>query len=241
MTLVKRTRTAAARRALAAGLLLAAVAARGAESASRPPDPAHAPAADVHEIRIDPRAFQVVPNDSGPVNYYTVVDDPDGGHIHSEYKPSYETTVLGWGVPEDRRHSVARIRWRWRAVTLPDGGNECQSGKNDSAAVVYLTWKRLGRWYGLKYVWSSVGPRGATCDKRRNILRAQDTVVVESGGPLGEWRTVDLVPDVEFRKHFERGATSEPAAFQGIGIMSDGDQTHSESSADFGGFVVTFR
>ena len=194
------------------------------------------------EVDIDPRTFEVLKRDSGPINYYSFVEDREGGYLHADYKPGYKTTVLAYALPENHRRDVARVRWRWRAEALPAGGNECQSGKTDSAAVVYLTWKRGLRWYALKYVWSSVGPRGAVCDQKRNPFVAQDTVILESGGPLNEWRTVDLDPDEEFRKHFAGG---DPRAnvpdFGGIGIMSDGDQTGSESSADYGGFEITYR
>ena len=68
---------------------------------------------------------------------------------------------------------------------------------------------------------------------------AQDTVVVDSGPPLDTWHTVDIDLAAEFRKHFADGAAdAEVPDFVGIGIMSDGDQTHSESSADYASFVL---
>ena len=193
-------------------------------------------------LQVDLRSFQVVKDDSGPVNYYRVASDEGGEFIRGEYAPPMETTVLAWPMPDALRRSAARVRWRWRAVTLPLGGNECVSGKNDSAAVVYLTFKRGLRWYAIKYVWSSVGPRRATCDKRRNIVRAQDTVIAETGGPLNVWRTVEVDPEAEFRRHFDPGGgASDRPEFMGIGIMSDGDQTQSASAADYADFVVTLR
>jgi hypothetical protein len=247
----------AARRAallIAAGVAAAVASAGGAADEGRPAEapasgaadagaPAAGAAAPLEEkvVRVDPHAFEVVRDDSGPVNYYTVVADPDGDYIRSAYDAKYETTTLAWPVPEKLRKSVSRVRWRWRALTLPNGGNECVSGKNDSAAVVYLTFKRGWNWFGLKYVWSSVGPRGATCDKRRNLLRAQDTIVVESGGPMNEWRTVEVDPMAEFQRHFDKGRSAEPPDFMGIGLMSDGDQTHSASAADFGGFSLVLK
>jgi hypothetical protein len=224
------------------GAVDAGVPGAGAPDAGVPGGADRAVAPDDHVIRVDPRTFQIAPDDSGPVNYYTIVSDPDGDYLRSAYVPELETAVLAWPVPEPLRHSVARVRWRWRALTLPNGGNECESGKNDSAAVVYLTFKRGWNWYSLKYVWSSVGPRGVTCDKRRSLLRWQDTIIAETGGPVGRWHTVEVDPEAEFRRHFDRGhASSERPQFMGIGIMSDGDQTHSPSAADFGGFVVTLR
>ena len=191
------------------------------------------------ELHFDLRAFRVVTRDSGPINYYSVVDQAPMPFIHAAYRPPYETTVLGYPIPEALRKSVASMSWKWRTMALPSGGNECADGNGDSAAVVYVTWKRGLRWYSLKYVWSSVGPKGATCDRKRNPFRAQDTIIVESGPPLGEWRSVTLSPDVEFRNHFEGGdhRASVPDLI-GVGIMSDGDQTKSNSEADYADFVV---
>ena len=182
-------------------------------------------------------SFRLVERVSGPVNYYSVLPGPPA-HVHSHYQPGMKTAVVGYDAkPWQAR--AARLRWRWRAVTLPQGGDECREGKGDSAAVVYVSWKRGLRYYTLKYVWSAVGQRGAICDKKRNPFLAQDTVIMESGAPLGEWKTVDLDLPAEFRKHFASGdpTAAVPDLF-GIGLMSDGDQTRSVSSADFGEFSL---
>jgi hypothetical protein len=190
---------------------------------------------------IDVGSFRIIERESGPDNHYTVTAAPER-HIHADYRPPFKTAVLGYEIPERLRRSVAELRWSWRAVVLPRGGNECVAGKGDSAAVVYVSWKRGLRWYALKYVFSAVGPKGQTCSKKRNPFVAQDTVIVDSGSPLGQWRTVRIVPDDEFRKHFEDG---DPHAsvpdLVGIGIMTDGDQTGSASVADYRGFGLVER
>jgi len=185
--------------------------------------------------------FHVVERESGPDNYYSLVAGPEP-FIHAAYRPPAKTAVLGYQIPESQRRSIAQVRWKWRATELPKGGNECESGRGDSAAVVYVTWRRALKWYSVKYVWSAVGPKGKTCDPKRNLFRAQDTVIVDSGPPLGEWRNIQIDPDAEFRNHFENGDpdASVPDLI-GIGIMSDGDQTHSNSSADYGGFAVVSK
>ncbi|MEK7234111.1 MAG: DUF3047 domain-containing protein, partial [Elusimicrobiota bacterium] len=110
---------------------------------------------------------------------------------------------------------------------------------SDSAAVVYVTFRRSLSWYSLKYVWSSGATRGAICDRKRGVFSAQDTIVVERGGPTADWRSVEIDPRAEFRRHFADGdANAEVPDLVGIGIMSDGDQTNSLSSADFGGFAL---
>ncbi len=189
--------------------------------------------------RLPVGSFRVVERESGPTNYYKLYKDADPPFIRAEYHPPFETTVLGVQVADADRESAKALSWRWRAVTLPKGGNECQDGKGDSAAVVYVSWRRTLRWYALKYVWSDVGPKGAVCDKKSNPFAAQNTVVLESGSPLNAWKTEHIDLKAEFRKHFEHGdPTASVPDFMGVGIMSDGDQTHTDSSADYADFVL---
>jgi hypothetical protein len=188
--------------------------------------------------RLPLSAFQLVERVSGPVNYYSLVTTEEPHFIRSNYQPGYKTAVVGYSFGESQQRA-SRLSWRWRAQALPRGGNECESGKGDSAAVVYVSWRRGLRYYTLKYVWSAVGPRGAVCDQKRNPFLAQDTVILESGGPLAEWRSVDLDLRAEFRKHFEDGnPEAEVPDLFGIGLMSDGDQTKSPSRADFADFTL---
>jgi hypothetical protein len=215
----------APRKAASLGLLAGVLAVVAVSAAPAPP------------WRVPAKNFRLVTRVSGPVNYYSVLDGPPS-YVHSRYEVGYKTAVVGYDTKEWQARAT-HLSWKWRAVQLPRDGDECKDGKGDSAAVVYVSWKRAFRYYTLKYVWSAVGTRGAVCDKKRNPLLAQDTVILESGAPLGEWRSVKLDLQAEFRKHFEDGDpnASVPDLF-GIGLMSDGDQTESVSSADFGEFTL---
>jgi len=189
--------------------------------------------------RLPVAAFRVVERESGPTNYYRLYKDSEPPFIRGSYHPPFKTTVLGIQVPDADRAAARKLSWRWRAQTLPSGGNECADGKGDSAAVIYVSWRRGLRWYALKYVWSAVGPKGATCDRKSNPFMAQDTVVLESGAPLNEWRTERIDLQAEFRKHFADGdPTASVPDLLGVGLMSDGDQTHSDSSADYAEFSL---
>jgi hypothetical protein len=192
------------------------------------------------ERLLDVSGWKVVQRESGKVNYYTIVRDSAMPFIRARYRPPYATTVLGFPVADDDRGAARSLRWQWRAMTLPQGGNECEHGKGDSAAVVYVTWKRGLKWYTLKYVWSAIGPKGAVCDRKRSLFSAQDTIILESGGPTQSWvgEAIDLKS--EFRNHFADGrADASVPDFIGIGIMTDGDQTRSESAADYADFVLS--
>jgi hypothetical protein len=191
-------------------------------------------------LRLEPKAFRIIPSESGPVNYFTRMDSPSGDFIRASYVPPMKTALLGYKTPDEFQQGLKTLSWRWRAVTFPIGARECNKETSDSAAVVYVSWRRGLRWYALKYVWSTSVPVGTVCERRRNPFAAQDTIVLESGGPLNVWKTVRVNPDEEFRKNFEDGdPTASVPKLMGVAVMSDGDQTGSKSSADYGDFLLT--
>jgi hypothetical protein len=195
--------------------------------------------ASAGQVAADVGQWRVIERESGPTNYYVQVHDGAGSYIRGYYRPGLETTVLGWQVPDNARANAQTLRWRWRVEAFPKDADECASGKTDSAAVIYATWKRGLHWYTIKYVWSTVGGKGNVCDKHRNPFSSQDTVILESGGASDQWHGEELDLKAEFRRHFEDGrADADVPDFVGIGIMSDGDQTHSDSAADYGSFTI---
>jgi hypothetical protein len=79
------------------------------------------------------------------------------------------------------------------------------------------------------------------CDRQRGLFSAQDTIILESGGALGAWKSEEVDLQAEFRAHFEdRRADADVPPFLGVGLMCDGDQTASESAADFADFVLSY-
>ena len=192
-----------------------------------------------NETHLDVRAFRVEKTQSRPVPYYDVAYEGDEPYLRAAYRPPLETVTLSVRLPEALRRGVKKVRWRWRAVTLPAGGDECQDGKTDSAAAVYLLWKRGLRYHALKYVWSAVGTKGSVCAKKRNPLTAQDTTILRSGPPLDEWVDEELDPDAEYRAHFTPGdPTSNVPDLVAIAVMTDGDDTRSPSAADYAAFTL---
>ena len=191
---------------------------------------------------LDVTRFRVLQRDSGPTSYYWIHGDPAGPFIRGVYKPPLETVTLFADVGDELRDRVDRIRFRWRAWVLPVGGNECAPGRGDAAANVYIAWKRGLRWYSLKLAWSSSAPVGATCDGKRNPFVASDTIVLRSGPPTGVWQEEEVDPAALFRAHFEGGnPAAEVPELQGVGILTDGDQTQTVSAADYAGFVLYKR
>jgi hypothetical protein len=192
------------------------------------------------DVDLDVVHWQVVRSESGPVNYYEVASEGGAPFVRSHYRPPAATTVLGFEMHGRDRQTARTLRWRWRAQVLPAGGDECTGGKEDSAADVYLMWKKGFRWFTLKYVWSTTGRVGAVCARKRNLFVAQDATVLESGGPTGVWKDEVIDLKGEFRRHFDGGDPKGSVPdFVGVGIMTDGDQTRSDSAADYADFILT--
>ena len=183
---------------------------------------------------LDARAFQVLQRDSGPENYYRVVDSSGQVFIRSVYQPPLQSVTLFMPLDDRFRRGMKRLHWRWRALELPRGGNECAENRGDSAAAVYVTWKRGLKWYSLKLVWSADAPRGATCNVIRNPFVTSDSVVLESGRSGSRWVEEDIDIDALFRAHFG----DDVPELQGIGLLTDGDETHSLSAADYAAFTL---
>lgn len=183
---------------------------------------------------LDVKSFGVLTRDSGPVNYYRLVDSSGQRFIRGIYEPPLQTVTLFMPLPDQFRRGPLRLRWRWRAIELPKGGNECAEGKGDSAAAVYVTWKRGLRWYSVKLVWSADATVGSTCNRIRNPFVASDSVILRSGESGSRWRTEEVDIDALYRQHFG----DDIPELQGIGLLTDGDQTRSVSAADYADFTL---
>jgi hypothetical protein len=193
--------------------------------------------ARVYPVNI--RDLVVLKRDSGPISYYQTVGQGPDAFIHADYRPPLQTVTLFDPLPDQFRRGVRRFRWRWRALVLPVHGNECAEGLGDSAAAVYITWKSGLRWYSLKFIWSTEAKVGQTCAKKRNPFVFQDSIILHSGKTSAEWVQEEVDPAWLFQKHFiDTGETDSYPEFQGFGILTDGDQTNSESSADYAAFEL---
>jgi hypothetical protein len=191
------------------------------------------------ETKFDLREFRVLERESGSTNYYRVVEGADAQVLEARYRPSLESVTLGMKLPESLRAKVKRVQWRWRVLALPKEGNDCVDEKADSAAGVFLTFKRGLKYYNLKFVWATDAPKGQVCDSRRGLFHARDTIILQSGGPLNVWVDEQIDPRLEFLKHFQPdGSLEDVPDLVGIGIMTDGDQTQSAAEADYTQFTV---
>lgn len=190
-----------------------------------------------HRTVIAPAAFSVFKEDSGPVNYYSVGAEEGVPLIRAVYRPGLGNVVLKATVPEQARHTVTSVSWRWRVHSLPRDANDCGPGASDAAASVFLAFKAGLKLMVIKYVWSTVGTVGTSCQSARGWFFDRDTILVQVGGPLDVWNSYAVDPRREFVKHYG-GRLEDVPDFVAIGLMTDGDNSQTPAEADYADFVV---
>ena len=139
----------------------------------------------------------------------------------------------------DRQFEPVRypyLRWRWRVHAFPSGGDERDQATNDSAAGVYVIFQGrlpfLPR--ALKYVWSTSAPVGL---RQPSPMYNDTKIIVVASGPTNEpeqWRT----ETVNVRQDYEALFGREAPTARGIGLLTDGDGTHSVAAADYTDFQL---
>jgi hypothetical protein len=132
-----------------------------------------------------------------------------------------------------REYPYLSFRWRIRAV--PEGADERFEEKADSAAGLYLSYRRkLGIVpESVKFVWS--GSLAAGSAFRRPGIGMPWTVVAGSGAPDGSWRTFVFRTEDVYRETFGKDPGDRPL---GIGILSDANSTGSLAAADYDDITV---
>lgn len=202
-----------------------------------------------------------------PLNHETIlVDDFSGNSVNafpSGWKPWRAKSNLAPGLytvqqedgnrylhARDNGHSVIIrkelrswnpkqypiLTWRWRAQVLPRDGDERSAQTNDSANAVYVV---LSENFfhvpkTLKYVWSTSVPVG-TRYRRPGIGRPY-VIVLESGTQhLGTWVSESVNVYDDYLRAF---GEKPPSRAVGIGVLTDGNATRSESEGDYDDFVL---
>ena len=186
---------------------------------------------------LDIRAFQVVKQSSGPVDYYRVETGPDGAFLAARYRPPLDTVVRGIEAPQALRRTLAGVRWRWRVRVFPKGADDCNPEVGDAAAGVFATFKAGLKLMVIKYVWNSVGPAHRSCELANNLFFAKREVVLRSGGEVDTWHTETVDPRRDYVRYFG-GKLEDVPDFVALGVLTDGDATNSSSEADYADFVL---
>jgi hypothetical protein len=124
--------------------------------------------------------------------------------------------------------SYPYLNWRWKAVSLPRGGDGRRQATDDQAAQVYVVfprWPYEVRTQLLGYTWENVCPRGCRYTSPAwNLTRY--VVLRDRSDRLGEWKT----ERVNVYEDYKRLFGSEPPQVGGVVIYINSQ--HTASSAE---------
>lgn len=158
----------------------------------------------------------------------------EDGNRYLEATDEGESVIIGMETPWNMEE-YPYISFRIRVNEIPEGANERDDERVDSAAGVYVTVKKVA--FGripesVKYVWSSTLPVGSAT-QRAGIGRPWQVVIGSGREGLGEWRTYVFDMRDAYRKTFGGNPGSKPA---GIGVLSDANSMGGRAYADYDDF-----
>jgi hypothetical protein len=126
------------------------------------------------------------------------------------------------------------LEWQWRALILPDKGDEMKKATNDSVLGLYVVFGRQPFIKTVKYVWSTTLPVGLSLESPFSSRTRM--IVLESGDAfLGKWVSERRDVLADYRRLF--GKDDAPVT-RGIAILTDADNTASRASGDYGDIDV---
>lgn len=155
----------------------------------------------------------------------------EGGNHYLEATDEGESVIIGnevrWNLDK-----YPYISFRVRVNKIPEGGDERDSRKVDSAAGLYFTYRKhtFGKIpESAKYVWSSTLPVGSAV-RRKGIGRPWQIVFGSGSEGLGEWQT--YVFDLR-QAYIDTFGGDPESRTVGIGVLSDANSLKSQAHADY--------
>jgi hypothetical protein len=210
-----------------------------------------------------PLAFAALPSPAEPPRI--LVEDwsrqpegltglPQGWQRQSWGNPRYEFAIVVDGpgkvlrmrsrgdnstISKEIRVDVRRfplLVWRWKATTLPAGGDSRRKETDDQAAQVYVTFPRFPtalRSRILGYVWDTTAPAGTVV--RSEAGRPATYVVVRSGeADLGRWIVERRDVAADYRAIFGEEPGEEARV---LSLAIDSNDTGSTAESSIGEIV----
>jgi hypothetical protein len=121
------------------------------------------------------------------------------------------------------------LRWKWRAVEFPKGGDE-RSSRNDSVLAVYLLvpYSTIRGPRAVKYIWSEQVPVGTSLESNMGLTKVR---VIRSGrSAQNTWKEERVDARADFLEAFELESAPKTG---GIGVLTDSDDTASTATGDY--------
>ncbi len=173
-----------------------------------------------------PRIFKTYPFQRGKAQrVYRVYEENGNRFLHASDGEETGSSVFRYFVWDAKK--APQFSWRWRALKLPQ-----KAESQDCACGLFLVFGGYGG-KTIKYIWSTTLPVGRVI---QNNPSNYFTVVVDSGPKsVGTWVTHEVNVMEDYKKFFKSDLKKN---LSGIGLLTDGDDTHSPSECDYDDFAI---
>lgn len=145
----------------------------------------------------------------------------------------------GLGIQAAREHgwdltTHPVLAWAWRVREFPNGADERDSKKNDSALAVYAVFPHSPMSVkAVKHIWSAQVPQDTHLTG--NLGLTQVRVLRSGAATAGEWVEERVNVLESYRRYFGEAEAPKPL---GIAVLTDSDDTKSQAQGDYARFRV---
>ncbi|NOY64518.1 MAG: DUF3047 domain-containing protein [Nitrospirae bacterium] len=125
------------------------------------------------------------------------------------------------------------IKWRWKVMLLPEGGDVRYRGKNDQAAQVIVLFDR-GR--AISYIWDTTAPEGAIMEESVPwpfSIKIKVLVVKSGVEDIRQW----IIMRRNIYEDYKRLFNEEPGVIKGVRIQINSQHTGTIGEAFFGSII----
>jgi len=167
-------------------------------------------------------------DDGGGDRPYAVAEE--NGNRYLAARDAGQSVIVGRKITVDLDR-YPYLAFRWRVHRIPEGGDERHGESGDSAAAVYVVYRKSMGIIPLtvKFVWSSTLPVG-TALQRSGVGRPWIIVADSGDAGLGEWRTHVFDVRAAWRETF---GGKMPRRVIAVGVLSDANATRTQAHADY--------
>jgi len=160
---------------------------------------------------------------------YDFVIAADGQTRVLHMKSSNEGSTINKELKLDLKPNCT-LQWRWKAVTLPKGGDSRKKDTDDQGIQLYVTFPRFPqavRSRIIGYVWDTTAPVGTIVKSEK--AGTVTYVVVKSGTDgLGQWHTESRNVCEDYKKIYSEDL-NEPLGAVSVAIDSNDTKSTAES------------
>ena len=180
-----------------------------------------------------PKGWKLQRKPGTPPAVFSVAKNGNHGHSFLKMEADKASATLLCKVKNVDLKKTPILRWRWRAITLPDGADGAVASKDDQAIGIYVGAGRKATQKSVSYRWDTETPKGSegSCRYGLGMLRVKwFTLRNKEDAKNGRW----FVEERNWAEDFKKAWGFYPkTVYIGICCNSQYTGTNAEANLDW--------